>query len=587
MFDRSPIEPGSTFGIEVILRSRSETPTEHVTVTLTADVSVAIPQGKTVAARQRRLAQPQTATWKPGMLGVGEHRQRAQFSIEPNTPPSYQAAAGWCRVAYLIEVHVAIPFWIDRRVHFAVPVASLPRMPLEASTATLVSTRPAGQTAGELYIEASLDATQLRPGDELRGDVTFANVNVKRIRRVTIAFAVFEHTREPFVAMNTVARWAATLVSGPPPEGESFPFHFVIPPELWPSFDAGLFAFRWVFEVRADVVLGADVVLSIPLDVLRTPPGVELPPHSRRALPVGRERLARMWTMVAERIGVSYDESESAMLATRGAVSMKLVREAFQGTLGIVAHYRYPHLGLDLHLGARSFLESMITRGRYESRVAAANQRFTIVGRDRLQLDAFFDTAILEHLASATSVVLDDDLAHVRVAGVANSASTLEQVARAALGLLELFAAAVARIPVPHAFIVYADAWRNFAASVGGRFEPGRMWIHDATIDGFRFEVGLSWEPADDSKPKYTVIQVPIEPPLAHAPHVDDALLSAHAREVFRELRTVEGFHATTTEIGIASTTITTDPATLLPRIEAMVTILRALRGVVAAGPFR
>ena len=417
--------------------------------------------------------------------------------------------------------------------------------------------------------------------------MTFANVNVKRIRRVTIAFAVFEHTREPFVAMNTVARWAATLVSGPPPEGESFPFHFVIPPELWPSFDAGLFALRWVFEVRADVVLGADVVLSIPLDVLRTPPGVDIPPRSRRALPVGRERLARMWTMVASRIGVSYDESESAMLATRGGVSMKLVREAFQGTLGIVAHYRFPHLGLDLHLGARGFLDSMITRGRYESRVAAANQRFTIVGRDRLQLDAFFDAAILDQLASATSVVLDDDLAHVRVAGMANSASTLEHVARGALQLLELFAAGVARIPVPLAFAPYEEAWRSFAATVAGRFEPGRMWIHDATLDGYRFELGLAWEPADDATPKYTVIQVPIEPPLDHAPNVEDALLSAHARALFQDLMTVDGFHATTTEIGIASTTITPDPAALLPRVEAIVTILRALRGVVAAGPFR
>lgn len=585
LYDRALIEPGSSFDVDVILTSRSETPTDYVEVTLTADVAVSIPQGKTYATRAAPLAVPQSMRWTPGTLAPGEYRQRVRFAIAPNMPPSYRAGPGWCRVTYVIGVHVAIPLWVDRYASFALPIATPARMPVQTGTAAIVATHPRGPTAGQVYIEASLDATQLRPGDELRGDVSIANVAAKRIRRVTIAFVVYEATRAPMVTAHVVARWAATLVSGPPPEGETFPFRFTIPTQLWPSFDAHLFSLQWQFEVCVDVVLGSDVVLTIPLDVLRLPPGVEMP-QSRRALPVGRERLGRLWAMVAQRIGVSYDDSEAAMIATQGAVTMKLVREAYQGTLGIVAHYRYPHLGMDVHLGPRGLLGTMFTRGSFETKSRAASDRFTIAGREPAQLAAFFDATLATHLASATSAEMDDDLAHVRVAGAASSANTLETVARGALGLLALFNAAIARIPPPAAMSAHEHAWRDFAATYGGRYEPGRVWIHDATLHGFRFDIGTAWEP-HDTKPLFTVVHVPIEPPLERAPTVEDASLSAGAREALRGLVALEGFHAEATEMGFAVARITPDPATLMPQVEAIITVLRALRGAVAAGPFR
>jgi len=586
MYDRGLVEPGSSFDVDVILTSRSETPTECVVVTLSSEVAVSIPQGKTSATAAGRLAPDQSFRWEPGTLAVGEHRRRIRFSIAPNSPPSYRAS-GWSRVSYVIEVHVVIPMWIDRHAHFAVPVAAPARLPAGASTAALVATHPSGPRANQLYIEASLDATQLRPGDELRGDVSFANVSTKRIRRVTVAFVVFEHTREPLEANTIVARWAATLVSGAPIEDESYAFRFTIPRDLWPSFDARAFALQWQFVITADVVLGADVTLSIPLDVIRTPPGVEMPVSARRALPVGRQRLARLWAIVAQRVGLAYDEAEGAMLATRGAVSMKLVREAFQGTLGVVAHYRYPHLGLDLHFGERALFDPLLAKNRFVSPLESLNERYTIVGRDRDQLAAFFDPSLAQLLGTATSVVADDDLAHVRVAGVANSAQSLERVARDAVALLERLDRSIARIPVPRAMAPHERAWRDFAATLGGRFEAGRAWIHDANVQGFRCEIGTAWEPRDASKPRYTVVQFPIEPPLEREPHVEDAALSALARERLRALSTLEGFHATTTEIGFALASLTPDPSTLLAHLESIAEVLRALRGQVAAGPFR
>jgi hypothetical protein len=595
LVDHTVVESGSTFDVDVILRSRSDTPTDYVDVRLTADVGVAIPQGKSVATKQVAIMPPQTVRWSPGRLTVGEHRQRVRFSLPLGSPPSYRAAGGWCRVAYVVEVHVAIPFWIDRHAHFAIDVGATPNAPQSGSA--LVATHAQGPTAGQMYIEASLDATQLSAGEELHGEVSFANVKARRVRRVTIALVGHEQTRDPLRRANIVMKHVAVLVSGAPPEGESIPFTFALPKVLWPSFDARLFALRWQLEIRADVVLGTDVVLTIPLEIMRLAPGSAFSPRSRRAVPVGRQRLARVWAMVAQRIAaseqrppeeaLSFDEALGSMIASRGRVAMSIAREVHEGTLGTVATYRLPHLGLDLHLGARGLLDPIAVRKRYEPHAASVRSRFTITGRERAQLDAFFeDDELLECLGEATSVELDDDLAEVRVAGSASSAKTLETVVSSALHVLDLFAAAVLRIPPPEAMKAFEPAWRDFAAQMGGRFEPGRTWIHDATRAGFRFEVGTVWEP-HGTAPAGTVVQMPIEPALPSAPSVEDASLSAVAREELRKLLATDGFHVTESAMAVFVHETVADPAKLLVHVDAFTSILRALRGGTAAGPFR
>ena len=504
---RSLLEPGEPFDVDVVLASRSETPTDYVDVSLVSEVGVAIPQGKTVAARQAQHVPTQCFRWTPKTLAVGEHRQRFRFALPNWAPPSFRAAGGWCRVAYTVEVHVAIPMWIDRHAFFALPVAAPPHM-IAAGTQAIVATHTNGPQAGALYIECSLEATQLSPGEELHGEVSFANVASKRIRRITLSIVGTERTREPYNAVNPVVRYATTLVSGPPPEGESFPFRFSLPANLWPSFDARLFALQWTFEVRADVVLGSDVVLTIPIDVARMPPGVEPPPRSHRAVPVGRQRLARLWAIVAQRNGLAYDEHSATMIASdaRGAVSMTLAREAFEGTLGSVATFRYPHLGLDVRLGERG-LFTILTR-HFTLPDATADGRFAVTGRENAQLAAFFDPELARYLATATRVELDDDQCRIHVPGAASTASTLEAVVRAATHVMELLAAAIARIPPPVAMAPNVAAWRAFADATSGRLELGRVWIHDATIGGFRFEVGTVFEP-DSPAPRGTLVRVP------------------------------------------------------------------------------
>jgi len=577
--DRSPIATGERFSLEVVLASRSETPTDFVDVHIEGETTGTMPHGRAVEVKRERFLD-ERRRWTPGKLAAGEHRQRFQIALPEGAPPSYQGI--YASVQYQVRVHVSIPYWPDRHAIFSLPVESAPRMPDSAGRTALVATHPQGPVAKQPYIEVGLDATELVRGEVLRGDVSFANASAKRIRRVTVSIIGTEHIRRPGAWDYLSRRYDFLLVSGAPLEGESYPFRIAIPPSIEPSFDARIFALRWALEVRADVVLGSDAVVRVPLDILRPPPNVPLPARPRRALPVGRERLAKLWGFVAQRLGLEYDETRGSMIATSGRVTMELRRETHDGTLGTTAVYRWPHLGLDVRLGERGFLDSVMKQGYY-----ATQSRFTILGREPAQLDFFFDEALLSRLAKATSVELDDDGATVRVAGTANAASSLERVVTEARELLHVFAAAIAAIPPPAALAAHVGAWQAFAAKVGGSLELGRLWIHDATLEGaYRFELGVAWEPASPTIVG-TVARFFIEPPLVEIPSVEDPALSAVARERLREVSAFDGFHLSKDEIGFVLDEAVADPKSLEPKLEAIGALLRALRGVVAAGPFR
>jgi hypothetical protein len=291
-----------------------------------------------------------------------------------------------------------------------------------------------------------------------------------------------------------------------------------------------------------------------------------------------------LWAVVAQRVGLTYDDQTATMIASRGAVSMTIAREAFEGTLGTVATYRYPHLGLDVRMGERGFFD--VLSRHFTLPEEKANKRFVVSGREHEQLEGFFDAELVRVLHTATRVELDDDSCRIHVPGAASSASALEAVTRAALMVMTLLEAAIGRIRPPAAMLPFVHTWRAFADATSGRLELGRMWIHDGSLGGFRFEVGTVFEP-DDPKPRGTLVRVPIEPPLDHAPTVDDASLSAVARDALRSLAEHPSFHAEPHELALFIDGATPDPAALGPKIEAMTAVLRALRGAVAAGPFR
>lgn len=574
------LEPGMPFEVEIELVSRSETPTDSVAVRFDASELSVYGAGKGARVHSR-IWESQAASWTPGKLGVGSVKQRFSFHVPEGAPPTYEGVR--CRIEYRLHVTVDIPWWVDREASFVLPVAPA-ATPLRPASPLIVATSSEGPRPGQLYIEASIDATELAPGDVLTGVVSFANVSAKRIRAIRIGFVSSEHVKLPASQVEDAMVYATTLLSGPPPEEEPVPFRIVLPKGVTPSFSSRPFSFRWRFEIRADIALGTDEVLSVPLEVRRPPPNVPRAPRPGRTWSVGRDRLRAVWQQVAARVAMELDSAGTSLRAARGPVSLVMHREALDGRLGVVARFAWPHLGLDLRLVERSWTH-VFASGAVRLSNPAADPRFAAFGREAAQCGPFLDPEMLQLMLSAGSVKLDDDGAAFGVPTGATTAPALEGVANTCLRLAELFAAACERVPPPASVAANVDAWRGYAASVGGRLELGRMWIHDANLEGERFELGSTWEPSGEFHG--TVVRFPIEPPLEQELRVEDPALSPLARELLRGLVGLPGFHATTQEIGFLLPDRVPDPATLHPQVESLAKLLRSKRGLLVAGPFR
>jgi hypothetical protein len=127
-------------------------------------------------------------------------------------------------------------------------------------------------------------------------------------------------------------------------------------------------------------------------------------------------------------------------------------------------------------------------------------------------------------------------------------------------------AEAFASVPPPAAMSGHALAWRAFAERHGGRFEPGRMWIHDATFGMERFEVGTEWSGSE--KPDATRVRMVIDPPLGQ-PYGGETRFTVEKDAISFQLPAPLA-----------------DPAEIEPILDEMARVSRAARGL-AAGPFR
>ncbi len=575
---KKPLVAGEPFELIVVLGSRSATPTRFVDLVFSASERTVVGDGRGMQVLHRPwLRLPQR--WTPGELGVGEYKRRFRFSVPAGSPPTFTGQHA--QSTYTVDVHVDIPWWPDRHTSFTLSVAPTFALP-EPTAPVLVASSPKGPQPGAVYAEVSVDTTQLAPGDALTGAVSFNNVHAARIRAVYVTFVGTERIFKPTLGAYDTRFYRALVVSGPPPEGEPLRFRVTMPAEAPPTFRASFFGFDWRVEVRADVVLGRDLVVSIPLKVLRPPPGATRKKPSGRVWPVGRDRMARIWSQVGERLELEFDPGRGSLHAERGEVKLQLGRELREGALATAARYAWPHLGLDLHVGEKRWTDVL---GRTWAAPGKAGDRFTIRGREAAQIEAFFDDDLLDRLVRGASVTMDDDGAVVTFSGSPGSTASLEKLATEAVALLEALAQAVARVPPPAAMAEDAGAWRAFAERVGGHFEAGRMWVHGGALGVDRFDVGTVWQP--NGTLMGTLVSFPIDPPLEQDLSPDDPTLSPATRELLQELEEAVHLHVRREEAGYLVPEPTPDPETLRPRLEAIARLLRAKRGLAGAGPFR
>lgn len=579
-YARKAAQPGERFEVEVVLESKTVTPTDFTHVRLVGTERVVVGEGKGSYLSHYDIVRLQ-AVEPARVLTPGEHRKRYSFDLPANAPASMTGLR--CVVHYAFSVHVSVPWWPDRRATFVLPVVPPPSSAL-GGTPRIVSSSD-GPRAGQIYIEASIDRDVIEPGGTITGAVSIVNTATHRIRRTTIALVALETITKPGPYQYEAQRYALTLAEGQPPESDPMPFRLLVPPQIAPSLDASSFKWRWQLEVRAVIAFGTDVVMRVPLSIERAPVGAAVRPPGRYFL-VGRDRFARVWQDVAVRLGMTFDPDASTLRARSGEASLALRRVYDGNAYRLQLDFAWPSLGLDMSVTERAWNPIGMLASSWTSEHSTANARFTMRSREHAQLAAILDAKMLGALVDYSGVNVHDAGAQMGVGIAGTSGSSLEGWCRMALALLRRWDELGRQVPAPALMAAALPAWRAFAQTTGGKLEVGSMSLRDATIGVDRFHLETHWR--DATAVDHTRVTFMLEPPLERATSIADPALSAAARETWNALaKDRPTLDVSSDRVSWRIDGAVADPQTLTPALELAAQLVRALRGRPQSGPFR
>lgn len=579
----SPVSPGEALRVTAVLASASETPTEGVEFKLTRrERSTGIVDGRYDS--RECVWTPLVARHPGAVLTPGEHRYRAVIPLPRDSAPAYRSRMS--SIEYVLEVRVDIPWWPDRVGEYEVPVA-LPSLGGAVEPAAGLYASSASRPAAELYVECSIDNRYLEPGGLLYGRVSFLNVHTATIRRVVVALVLSERLNDQ-PAPQPVERHTFTLHEGTPPEATQIPFALRLPDDLSPAFSATLFTVGWHLELIAESLWGATTLLSAPVTVL---PRGSVRPQVERSVAgapvVGADRRKLTWAPVARLFDFSYDEAHDVTRGTVGRVSVSIaVEQRLRDGFYTTARLRWSPLGVGLSIGPAQWSDRFSDR---EIKVgdAAFDDAFQVRGRFESQVRAVCEPSVRTLLAVSTDARVGDDEAVVSVRGALLNYDEVRSFTSHVRSLATALDRAMGQVPPPPEVKGEdAEVWRAFAERLHGRFEVGRVYVHDGAWGAERVSAGLRW--SAEGEFEATALRVTIDPPLAETVDPDDPNLNERVRARIAELREVtEAITVRRDALDADLARRVTSPTSLEPVLDRMVTLVRCLQGRSEAAPYR
>ncbi len=467
---------GQKFEAEFVLDLRRPLEIEHFDVKLLGRTRAAVNYRDWTEVGSRI---GQTARLSgPRELAAGRLRFPVRFSIPGDAPPSFVGRV--VRVSYTLAAELAIPWWPDLDREFELSVVPNPRsVPAEARP-LLYSSAPEGPREREPHVEVSINSTQLRPGEILSGAVALSNVASARYTGIRVRLAGYESSFAPR-GHGEIGSWQIDLPMSRVREGEPITFDFRIP-DVPPTYSNEAFRISWGLEATVTRRLGADVVMSMPIDIL---PGAAASARSKRAPPtVGNPRVRLLWGEVAERAGMTFEDDR--LTAKVGAADVTVWRENSAGQPVLAAAVRYPSLGLELTSQPVGGLSRL-----WRDDGVPLGESSRVSGRDEAQVRAA--VGFLEHWVQSLEVrrISDEELLLQRAAA-GLTAEPLLGLAEAALAIARRIPDLARSLPAPAG--VDLSVWRAIAERVNGQLLLARPSVI-GEVDGRRVEVSQLWGP--------------------------------------------------------------------------------------------
>lgn len=574
------LRPGDTLDVDLRLLSRAKTPVHGVRLTLRGEeLGRFNPDSWTFVQRHTLL--DLAAIVEPVSLTPGEHRHRARFALPPTLPPTCTTSP--VQVAYTLRVTVDIPWWpdVDRRYTVVITPRAVP-----PEAALWVFRSHEGEVRDRsLHAECSLGTTDLAPGGLLVGQLSLGNVRHHRVQGVVLALvadAYIARAGRTFEAL----RYTFPLADSQPADGTPLPFRLRLPRDAPYSYHGAVTRLAWRLEATAQHPLSRTTLLSIPLRVVALLG--DAPDSLEGVAVIGSRRRARVWARAAHHAGLHYDDTTDTLHGTVGTVSVTVATED-RPSLGArtFARLRWPALGLGLTL--RPARRADLFGARHRLGDTAFDDALHLSGRDPAQLRALLTEGLRAQLLQFSEVSLDDDGGTLSAPGSGVDALALQALLARVLTVARAFAEADVRIPPPAPLAPHAAAWRAYAERVRGRFEPGRVFLHDGQYGTARFSVGHRWRDAET--PEATVLHVHADPNASDALRAGAADLSrrsAAATALWTSLAS-DGARLTPRPEGLTweRPGHTTDPLGLEGTLDRLVRLVRALLGARDGTAFR
>ena len=420
---------------EVLLTSKSVTPVDGLTLTLRGKEIIG--DGKYVHYRREIVAQ--RAAFGPFTLEKGEHRRASRFPIPFDATPSY--AGRTIFVEYELDVHVAIPWWLDRRERFIIPVT---RRGVDTPSAPArVFCNRTGR-GSELYIEATVDDQRVEQDGAISGAISFANVSQVRIKRVELQFHARETVGAPTPKWQLdAATYVSTILDRAPTEGETARFRVRLPKNATVSFHTPHGRLDWFVAIVAIVSMGEDARIELPIEIVPATRGA----RRRRAElpPVGHERRALLLRAAAERLELEFTAEREELRSVVASSTIVIRLEPHEGKgLVAVAELTWPTLGLDLELRERRWTDAF--GEELELKDDAFRKRFYVRAGESERASTMFDADVRASFSSLTEVEIDDEGAVLARPISVQSVETVVEDLRPTLAAARALAEAAARI---------------------------------------------------------------------------------------------------------------------------------------------
>lgn len=572
------VVPGARVPVTLELTFKTETPVEHVQVELNGHEYAGAGGGN----------QHRSATWKsmalrrelPGKTyAPGVYKYDLSFDIPPDASPSH---VGYdARTRYELFVRVAIPWWPDRTAAYDLPVG-FPLTPPYPPKPIIYTTRDATSTSDDPVIELSVDTMDAAIDETISGQISVSDLGTRTCRGVDIAIVQIENLREPYTLMRHTTRFGRRLFHGRPPEGETLPFSVRVPRGMHPSFEGRLYGTGAVLEVKCDIALGTDVVLRAPL-TLRAPLSAPRSLTQDLIQPVGSGRLHRVFSVVAGRLGLVYDQARRTLSGTAGSVSFSIGLSHEQDGYYRAARFEFAPLGVDL------LMERKDTRNLFglTARASAEVPGYVVTARDPDQIRALC-LAIAKRAENFDNMDATDRSLRLSQKGDASTVQALSTFALQAINFGNEISEAIATLPAPLGLADHVPAWQAYAEQVGGTFTRTAMRIDGgrAGFDGLCVETHF----AKHGVPTDTTFTLLLDPPLTlPGGQLDLASpdLSANARSLAKSLMDERRVEITEKQLSVSVPNAVPDPAAHAALVDRLSALAAALRGQVAQIPYR